>query len=117
MAEENIEIAQKRKSDDDNSWIGGLIMIAVVVAAIWGLIHYNPTEEEHMEAIRDQIGEAVVSMAMDGESMSLGSMAALSKIKYHSLGVCSWTATKYRGMYRVTSIGILGWTQPLIWFE
>lgn len=115
---EEIDVKKKKEEDEEEgSLIGGLLFLALVGVAIWALFHFNPSEEDHRDAISEVVADATVDMMADGYYMTGGTMLALSNIKYHSLGICSWTATKYRGSTALTSIGILGWVYPIIRFE
>lgn len=102
--------APKKDDDDDFSW-GGCIATFIVIAVIaWALIHFNPSEEKHIEKIAD----VTTAAYLDGYELSGSGLLALSDIKYHSLGIVSWTTIKYHGKSRVTSIGAVGFVYPLI---
>ncbi|MDE6272514.1 MAG: hypothetical protein K2M31_05865 [Muribaculaceae bacterium] len=103
----------KKKDDDDFSWGGCLFVLVLIIAALWALIHFNPSEEKHTEAIAEVYSEAL----LDGFVPSGGSLNALNRIKYHSLGICSWTTTKYMGHVQLTSVGALGYVYPLVHFS
>ncbi|MDE6080973.1 MAG: hypothetical protein K2F70_01720 [Muribaculaceae bacterium] len=108
-AAENTE----KKEEEDGNCLGSILFMILVAAVIWALIHFNPSEEEHHEKIKESLTEAVADIYTDGYSPDYRQIAKISDAKYHSLGVCSWTTVRYRGQTSVTSIGILGWVCPL----
>lgn len=96
--------------DDDFSWPIFFVVIAVVAAAAWALIHYNPSEEDH----REKVGKMLVEVMEDGYMPSLSTAKALKRLKYHSLGICSWTSTTQYQKPRLVTVGILGYVLPVI---
>lgn len=114
VAEPETETKKKKDEDDDTTWVGGCVVLLLIGVVVWALVHFNPSEEDHMDAIEEQVTEAVADAWLNGETLTPGAAAALSRIEYHSLGVCSWTTTRYKGKTSITSIGILGWTHPMV---
>lgn len=105
---------KKRKKDDDEvdkaDAVSGCLMILVVVAAVWALVHFNPSEEDHQE----KIAEVRREIRSEGYSLSGKANSALDKAKYHSLGVVSWTSSKYHGKSCVVTVGLCGTVIPLL---
>ena len=102
--------ASEKDDDDDFSW-GGCIATFIIIAVIaWALIHFNPSEEKHLEKIAD----VTTAAYLDGYELSGSGWRALNNIKYHSLGIVSWTTVKYHGKSRLSSIGAVGFVYPLI---
>lgn len=114
--EDTVDDKKKKKDDDDEggSVFGCLFMVVLVGVAIWLLVHFNPSEEDHREKIGEVVTEQLTEAALDGYTLAPSSTIALSRIKYHSAGVCSWTSTRQGGKTVITSIGICGWVCPLI---
>lgn len=104
--------AEKEKEDDEEggSWIGGLLMLAVIAGAIWALVHFNPSKEEHFEAIGESVADSYMEAAMNGYSLDLSS---LSRLKYGSIGICSWTYIKHGGKFEIASVGACGYVLSL----
>lgn len=98
----------KKKDDDDFSWGGCIFVLILLVAGVWALIHFNPSKEQHKETI----SEVLVESAIDGYYPSPSAANALSKAKYHSIGILSWTSTKYHGKTKIVTIGAVGWVHP-----
>lgn len=99
--------------EEEGSWIGGLILLALIGAAIWALVHFNPSEEDHFDKVRESLVEQVVE---DGSNIMTAGLA-LDKLKYKSIGVASWTYIKYKGKMHLGSVGICGIVIPLISIE
>lgn len=106
---QNSSKSRSEENNDDFSWGGCIMTIVVIVAASWALIHYNPSEKKHREAIAEVLTESM----LDGYSLTPSSAKAITNIKYHSIGVLSWTSTKYRGKTRLATVGALGYVYPL----
>ena len=108
-----MEEEYENEKEENESWgAAGIITIVVLaVLAIWALVHFNPSEEEHEEKIAEIVAEAKLEGAGKGYSVSL---PGISTMEYHSIGICSWTTMKQFGGSHVTSIGILGYVHPLI---
>lgn len=118
VEEEELKVKQDgHDEDEDFSWGGCVVVVALFIVALWALIHFNPSEQDHRDAINEVVREARAEMLADGYVMTGSTNRALRGIKYHSIGVCSWTTTTYRGSMKLTSVGILGWTYPLVAFE
>lgn len=106
--EENAKQNNKEK-DDEGSWAGCLVTLVVIIAAAWALIHFNPSEDKH----RQVVNEAVAETYVDGYTLSNSAIKALYNLNYHSIGVLSWTSTKYHGKPKVVTVGMLGYVHPL----
>lgn len=111
--EELNEEVEKEENDDDFSWGGCIAILVIVVASIWVLAHFNPSEEDH----RAKIAEVTTEAYIDGYRPSYSSISAMSNIKYHSIGILSWTSTKYHGRPVLVTAGILGFVYPFIDFR
>lgn len=111
--ETTAEATEKKKEEDEEegSWIGGLLMLAVIAGAIWALVHFNPSKEDHFEAIGESIADSYVEAAMNGYSLNLNT---LSRIKYGSIGICSWTYVKRGGKFEIASVGACGYVLSLV---
>ena len=105
--------ASKQEDEEEGSWIGGLIVIALIGVAIWALVHFNPSEEDHYDKVRESLVEQVEE---DG-SNPFNAALALDKLKYKSIGVASWTYVKYKGHTHLGSIGLCGFVIPFIGIE
>ena len=106
------EAAEKKKDEDEEegSWTGGLLMLAVIAGAIWALVHFNPSKEDHFEAIGESIADSYVEAAMNGYSLDI---STLSRLKYGSIGICSWTYVKRGGKFEIASVGACGYVLSL----
>lgn len=118
MQEQVSEGNKKHPKKDDSSWIGGLFVLVLVGAAIWALVHFNPSEEAHRDALEEVVSEQFVDDFYSGNDNAminaLGASAQLKKLKYKSIGVCSWTYVKKRGRYELGSIGACGMVFTLV---
>lgn len=112
MSEEINANQNNENEEDDFSWGGCLVTLVVIGAVIWALVHFNPSEEKHREAVR----EVVEELLMDGQIPSLSASKALANIQYHSIGILSWTSTRYRGRTQLVTAGLLGYVHPFIEF-
>lgn len=94
-------------AEEDEGWdfdsIMGLVMLVLIGLGIWAMVHYNPTEEDHRDAMAETLAEGIID-----EQYSILNIAEISKAKYGSLGVVSWTYRKIRGHYQVYSVGLCG---------
>lgn len=106
------EAAENKKDEDEEegSWIGSLLMLAVIAGAIWALVHFNPSKEDHFEAIGESIADSYVEAAMNGYSLDI---STLSRLKYGSIGICSWTYVKRGGKFEIASVGACGYVLSL----
>ena len=84
-------------------------MILVIVGAVWALVHFKPSERDHQE----KIAEVRSEIRSEGYSLSGKADRALNNAKYHSLGVVSWTSSKYHGKSFVVTVGLCGTVIPL----
>lgn len=100
----------KKSEDEDIYWPGCIITLVVVIGALWGLIHFNPSEQEHREAINEVVQEA----KMDNYHLDKSSRRALRDAKYHSLGIVSWTSTRYHGRTHLITIGAVGYVHSFL---
>ncbi|MDE6048182.1 MAG: hypothetical protein K2G09_00615 [Paramuribaculum sp.] len=107
------EKKEKENEEEEGGCVGAIIFLIVVAAAIWALVHFNPSKEDHQEKINEALSEQVVDMYSDGYVPDYRQIGKLSKAKYHSLGICSWTTIRQGGKPVITSVGILGWVCPL----
>lgn len=96
--------AAKNDDDEEGGWLGGCIMLILVGLAIWGLVHFNPSEEEHYEAI----GETLAEHYLDGETLSLRGAYDLARLDHTSIGICSWTYVKKKGKFYLATVGACG---------
>ena len=100
---------EKGKKDDDEEeegWLGSLLFLAVIGVAIWALIHFNPSESDHRKAIAEDIADSYLEAAVMGYSLDV---SAIARLKYGSLGVCSWTYTTRGGRFQIASVGACGY--------
>ena len=79
------------EEEEEGSWIGGIVILALIGIAIWALVHFNPSEEDHFEEVRESVVEQV---EVDGSSI-MNAALVLDKLQYKSIGVASWTYVKY----------------------
>ncbi|MDE6534861.1 MAG: hypothetical protein K2K82_02505 [Muribaculaceae bacterium] len=103
---------KKKKKDDEGDTadaVFGCLMMLVIVAAVWALVHFNPSERDHQE----KIAEVRREIRSEGYSLSGKANSALNNAKYHSLGVVSWTSSKYHGKSFVVTVGLCGTVIPL----
>ena len=101
------------EEEEEGSWIGGIVILALIGIAIWALVHFNPSEEDHFEEVRESVVEQVEE---DGSSI-MNAALVLDKLQYKSIGVASWTYVKYKGKVHLGSIGLCGFVIPLIGIE
>lgn len=103
------EVETKKDDDDDDfSWGGCITIVVLVVAAAWALIHFNPSEEKHEE----KIAEVLIECMADGHYLSGSGVKAMNNLKYHSIGIASWTTSKYHGRTVLVTVGALGYVYP-----
>lgn len=111
-------VKDSEKDDDDFSWGGCIVVLVLAVAAVWALVHFNPSEQAHMDAIGEKVSDALVSDLYAGDDNVLinavGMSGQMKKLKYKSIGICSWTYVKRHGHYELGSIGACGMVFPLI---
>ena len=100
-----------KEEEEEGSWVGGLLFLAVIGAALWALIHFNPSEEKHREVLSQDLAEAYVDAAMQGYTLDT---RTLSRLKYGSLGICSWTYVKRRGKFEIATVGACGYVLSLV---
>ena len=100
-----------KEEEEGGSWVGGLLFLAVIGAALWALIHFNPSEEKHREVLSQDLAEAYVDAAMQGYTLDT---RTLSRLKYGSLGICSWTYVKRRGKFEIATVGACGYVLSLV---
>lgn len=103
---------KKKKKDDEGEpgeALFGCLIILVIVAAVWALVHFNPSEEDH----REKIAEVRSELRSEGYSLSGPSKRVLKEAEYHSLGVVSWTSSKYHGKPCIVTIGLCGTVIPM----
>lgn len=93
----------KSKSDDSDSegWLGGLFTIVIVAAIIWGLVHFNPTEEQQAAKVKETLKEQV---AHNPENVFAAGYV-MKNLKYKDFWVVSWTYVEPDG-YFTRSLGI-----------
>ncbi len=105
--EENVK--QNKREDDEGSWAGCLVTLVVIIAAAWALINFIPSEDRH----RQVVNEAVTETYVDGYTLSNSVRKALYNLNYHSIGILSWTSTKYHGKPIIVTVGMCGCVHPL----
>lgn len=120
------EDVSKLENDDDFSWFGLIVVLVLIGAAVWGLMHYNPSKEEHFDAIEEVYADAIKSQYVNdtfsgNDAAFMNAIGGgfqvknqMDKMKYKSIGIASWTYTKQHGHYVLSSIGACGMVFPLI---
>lgn len=103
---EKVDVSEKE--DDGFSWTAFITISVIVIAAVWALIHFNPSEAEHEDKIDDVLTEVVSDAKKDGYVLSSQTRRVLKERKYHSLGVVSWTSSKAHGKSKLLTFGVLG---------
>lgn len=114
MDENNTPIQSTVTKDDDDSGevvkgLLSLILIIVVAIVLWNT---NPNESEHRDCVKEVVTEVTAEYLMDGRFYL--PPRELKNLKYHSIGIVSWTSVRQRGKDRIVTFGIFNHVLPLL---
>lgn len=113
MEENNTPIQSTvTKDDDTGEVIKGLLSLILIIVVSIVLWNTNPKESEHRDCVKEVVAEVTAEYLLEGR-FNLPPRE-LKNLKYHSLGVVSWTSVRQRGKDRIVTLGIFNHVIPLL---